>query len=159
MGLDNLITFELTVEEVNAFDGALETIRSIIENKVINLTPDERKQYGKIGNRTENWIDKVKGYMDDNANLIPNYLNKAAYDLDFTARKTLQPRLNRLASIIESLDDTQKLISTDLYYNSLAFYHYLKNASEQNVPGSTVIMEDLKEQFPGGGRKRPEPKS
>ncbi len=153
MALDNLISFELTAAELTEIDAALENIAKIIEGKVVNLTPEERNQYGRIGNRTENWIEKVKRYMDGNASLIPNYISKPEYDKDYAARKTLQPRLNKLNAIVESLDDTQKLISTDLYTNSIAFYRNLKVAAQQNVPGSTVMYQDLKAQFPGPGKK------
>ncbi len=153
MALDNLISFELTAAELTEIDAAIEKIAKIIDGKVINLTPEERSQYGRIANRTENWIDKVKGYMDGNDSLIPNYISKTEYDKDYSARKTLQPRLNKLNAIVESLDDTQKLISTDLYSNSIAFYRNLKVAAQQNVPGSTVMYQDLQAQFPGPGKK------
>ncbi len=153
MALDNLISFELTAAELTEIDAAIENISKIIAPKVVNLTPEERKQYGRIGNRTENWIDKVKGYMDGNESLVPAYINKPEHDKDYAARKALQPRLNKLNAIVEGLDDTQKLISSDLYQNSIAFYRNMKITALQNVPGSTSIYQDLQAQFPGPGKK------
>lgn len=149
MALENLISVEFTQDELTQFDDALKAIETILKGKVINLTPEQRSQYGRIGNRTENWIDKVKSYMDNNATLIPNYIDKAEFDKDYKTRKDLSPRLNRLVGILEGIDDTQKLISTDIYSNSIAFYRNLKITAQQNVAGSSAIYADLKTQFPG----------
>jgi hypothetical protein len=151
MALDNLISISFTDAELTAIDDALTIIEAAIRGKMINLTPDERKQYGRIGNRTENWVVKNKGHMDRNPTLIPGYVSKPEFDKDYKTRRDIEPRLSRLAVIYESLDDTQKLISTDIYHTCLAFYNGLKLASKQNVPGSTVIFADLKAQFPGPG--------
>ncbi|CAN5216618.1 hypothetical protein BH09BAC2_BH09BAC2_09900 [soil metagenome] len=64
MGLDDLISIEFSKKETKTIDEALAAIEGIIKNKVINLTGEERQLYGKIGDRTEGWIDKVKGYME-----------------------------------------------------------------------------------------------
>jgi hypothetical protein len=163
MALENLISVEFTQDELNKLDDALKVIETILVGKAINLTPEQRSQYGRIGNRTENWIDKIKQYMDDNPKLVPAYLDKAEYDKDYKTRKDIAPRLNRLTSICESMDDTQKLISTDLYGNSIAFYRNLKITAQQNVAGSSAIYADLKTQFPGnpgskaGGNNPPTP--
>lgn len=151
MALDNLISISFTAAELTAIDDALTAIEGAIAGKMVNLTAEERRQYGRIGNKTENWVVKNKGYMDLNPTLIPAYLNKAEFDMDLKTRNAIAPRLLRVSGIYESLDDTQKLISTDIYNSCLAFYNNLKLASKQNVPGSSVIFADLKAQFPGPG--------
>ncbi len=153
MALENLISVQFTPAELTAIDAALTAIEGALAGKTINLTPEERQQHGRIGNKTENWIEKVKGYMDGNPALVPAYIDKAEHDKDYATRKDIAPLLNRLNGIFEQLDDTQKLISSDLYTNSIAFYRNLKISSEQNVPGSTAIYNDLKAQFPRTGKK------
>ncbi|MBK5283858.1 MAG: hypothetical protein JJE25_00510 [Bacteroidia bacterium] len=157
MALENLISIAFTPAELAAIDGALTVIETTIAGKVVNLTPEERQQYGRIGNRTENWIDKVKGYMDANPTLVPPYIDTIEHKKDFEARKSMTPRLNRITSVFEMLDDTQKLISSDLWTNSIDFYRNVKIASQQNVPGSTAIYQDLKAQFPGRPNTPPTP--
>ena len=58
----------------------------MLSKKVVNLTPDERQQYGRINNRTQNWIDKVDTYMVQNPKLVPFYLSKEEFDKDRAAR-------------------------------------------------------------------------
>lgn len=157
MALENLISITFTAAELTAIDNAVAAIEAALAGKVVNLTPEERQQYGRVSNRTENWIDKVMGYMDANPALVPGYIDRMEHRKDYDVRKLIATRLNRLASVFESLDDTQKLISSDLWTNSIAFYRNVKIASQQNVPGSTAIYNDLKAQFPGRPPAPPTP--
>jgi len=156
MGLDNLISVEFTAEEEQQLDEALTTIENIMKDRVINLSPEERQEYGKINDRTENWIKKIHGYMAQKPELTPFYIKKPEFEKDLNARNTLMPRLKRIASIQESMDDTAKLISHDVFYTAIAYYRNMKLISKQNVPGTTVIYEDLKSRFPGRPTNVPE---
>lgn len=156
MSVDNLITVKLNQQEIEQINEALSTIEQVIKDKVINLTPEERQQYGKLGDNTENWISKVDGYMKQKPELVPFYINKDEFKNDQDARKAILPILNRISSIQESFDDTAKLISSDVYNAALGFYRNIKLISQQNVPGTTSIYQDLASQFPGRPSAVPE---
>ena len=156
MSLDNLISVAFTAEEQEQLDQALTTIETLVKDKVVNLTPEERQQYGKINDRTENWIAKVQEYMTQKPELTPFYLDKPEFDKDISARGVLMPALKRIASIQESMDDTAKLISHDVFYSAIAYYRNIKLIAKQNVPGTDVIYEDLKSRFPGRPASVPE---
>jgi len=47
-----------------------------MNGKTINLTPEERQFYGKINDKTENWITKVHYYMNEHPEMVPFYINK-----------------------------------------------------------------------------------
>ena len=149
MAIDNLITVSFNADEVSKINEALNTIETVIKGKVVNLTPEEKQLYGKLGDNTENWVAKVSSYMDQKPELIPFFLNKDEFTRDQKSRKAILPILNRISSIQESLDDTAKLISTDVYNSALAYYRNIKLVSQQNVPGTTTIYQDLANQFPG----------
>ncbi|MFW6047607.1 MAG: hypothetical protein ACOCP4_07485 [Candidatus Woesearchaeota archaeon] len=68
----------------------------------------------------------------------------------------MKPILNRIASIQESLDDTSKLLSHDIYNTAISYYRKIKMISRQDVQGTTTIYEDLKSQFPGRPSNVPE---
>jgi hypothetical protein len=156
MSLNNLISMSFEEQELEQINNALLTIENIIEDKVINLTPEEKQLYGKIGDKTENWVLKVSRYMMQKPELVPFYLNKEEFDRDQKARKEIMPLLNRISSLQESLDDTAKLLSTDVYNAALAYYRNIKLVAQQNVPGTSVIYEELSGQFPGRPSSVPE---
>lgn len=149
MATNNLISTGFTQEEVDNIKQAISTIEQIIADKVINLTPDERQLYGKLGDKTSNWIKKVGEYMEQKPELVPFYLDKQEFDRDVKAREDIIPILRRITSVYESLEDTSKLLSTDIYNAAIAYYRNIKLISQQNVPGTSNIYKDLSSQFPG----------
>ena len=156
MSLKNLISVGFTQEEVDQINQHLAGIQELIKGKVINLSPEERQQYGRINNRTENWIVKVDVHMKQRPELIPFYIDKEEFVKDQEARNKMKPILNSIASIQESLDDTSKLLSHDIYNTAISYYRNIKMISRQDVPGTTTIYEDLKSQFPGRPSSVPE---
>jgi hypothetical protein len=156
MANTNLISTSFTEQEVDKINEAITTIEQIINDKVINLTPEERQLYGKLGDRTENWVKKVKEYMEQKPELVPFYLDKSEFDKDYSVRETIIPILRRINAVHESLDDTAKLVSTDIYNASLAYYRNIKLVSHQNVPGTSNMYKDLSNQFPGRNSSVPE---
>jgi len=150
MALENLVTVELTPAEITTLQTALDDIKNIIQPKAHNLTPSERQAYGRVRYEFEVWIDKCRGHMSANPTLVPSYIDTAEYEKDYAAREAMKPLEQKLQQLYEMFDDTFVLLGHDLYVNSIAFYRSVKVAAKSNVPGSTAIYEDLKQQFPGG---------
>jgi hypothetical protein len=153
MALENLISVEFTPAETAQINAALDTIKGIIINKVINLTPDERRHYARVSNEMANWIVKVLGYMNQRPDLIPSYIDFVEFQKDVNARQAITPLFNKVTEIHEMFDDTNLLLGTDVYHTAIAFYRNVKIASQQNVPGSTNIYQDMQAQFPGRPKK------
>lgn len=156
MALDNLISLNLSDEEVKTIHDALESIEKIFEGKTVNLTPEERQTYGRLGNRTENWISKVFEYIDRRPELTPVYINLPEFRNDFEVRNNLKPVMTRLKFLSESIDDTLVLLGNDIYNYSLAYYRNIKLVSRENVPGTTEVYNDLAAQFPSRASAVPE---
>lgn len=153
MAQDNLISIEFNAAELAALDAGLTSIETILNGKVVNLTAEERKQYGKINNKRENWVTKVRNYITQKPEIKPSSLDLLEHDKDLAARTAIFPRLNRILAIKDALQDTTMLLSSDLYDNSLSVYGNVKEMAKRNVPGITPIFDDLKTQFPGPGPK------
>ncbi len=149
MAIDNLISFSLTSEEQQALDNALATIEGIMSKKFISLTPDERKSYSRVSDKTEDWIGKTKGYMAQNPSLILSHIDVQEFNADYDARQVILPRLRRLESILNQFDDTCMLLGSDLYHNAITFYKGLKAAAATDAPGAKTIYADLSSRFPG----------
>jgi len=156
MALDNLISFDLSDEEVKTIHDAVSSIETVLEGKTINLTPEERQSYGRLGDRTENWILKVLEYIDGRPELTPMYIKVNELRRDQETRKKLLPILNKLAFLSESIDDTSVLLGNDIYNYALAYYRNIKLVSRENVPGTTEIFNDLASQFPNRPSAVPE---
>jgi hypothetical protein len=151
MALENLISVQFTDAELKQMDDAFTVIEGILQGKVINLSPKQRQQHGRVKYEMEVWVGKAVGYAGSNPTLLPNYVDKSELTADFTTHSQLNPRIDRLETILQGMLDTNLLLGTDLYNNLIAFYRSLREASKSNAPGASSIYKDLKQQFPGGG--------
>lgn len=147
MALDNLISVSFTAEELTKLDQALQTIETVLSGKTINLTPEERQQYGSIAEQNKLFVNKAKIYMEQYPQYVPNFLDKVEFDKDYLGREQVEQRLQIMSSLTEQLSDTKVLLDHDNYHNAITFYRNMKFLSGENVPGTNAIYEDMKQFF------------
>ena len=122
MASENLLSIELNAQELQQIDRALSDLEMVTQNKFINLTPDERKEYSRIGHKTEDWIVRVKNYMEQYPELVMKHIDTTEFYKDFEVRQALLPRLRRLNAIFNRFEDIAMLIGSDLYHSGIVFY-------------------------------------
>lgn len=147
MALDNLISVSFSKSDLETIDKAIQDIQTVLTGKTINLTPDQRQQYGRIAEQNKLFVNKAKSYMEQYAQHVPGFLDKAEFDRDYIAREQIEQRLQLLDSLTEQLSDTKVLLDHDNYHNSISFYRNIRFLSEENVPGTNVVYEDMKQFF------------
>ena len=153
MAIDNLISVEFTDQELTRLGNALNEIAQVFSGKVINLTTEERKQYGSIGDKNKVFVDKCKAYMEQNIDTLPKTIDKHEFDKDYKARQQMEEPLRKLLQLAEMLSDTKILLDFDNYNGSLSYYRYVKFLATQNTPGITSIYEDLRQHFQSMGKR------
>jgi hypothetical protein len=153
MALENLISIGFTQQEAQTINDALTAVENTIRNKVINLTPKQRQAYGRVKYEMEIWVQKVYQYMVQYPNLVPSYIDVAEHGKDINAHNFINPLLARIGVALQSLEDTNLLLGSDIYTNSMAFYRNVKVAAQNNAPDAGAVYADLKQQFPGPGSK------
>lgn len=149
MALDNLISVSFTSEELTKISAAIEQINTVLKDKAINLTPEDRRQYGSIADRNKLLVDKAKFYMEKAPTTVPKTIDKAEFDRDYAAREQMETPLRELTMVAEKLRDTKTLLDYDNLQAAQAYYRYVKFLSEQNEPGTTTIYQDLRQHYPG----------
>ena len=152
MAFENLIQVSFTDEELNKIDTALQTIETVLKGKTVNLTPDERRQYGSIAEQNKLFVNKCKEFMEQYPQFVPSFLDKGEFDRDYQARQQIETRLHRLENLTEQLSDTKVLLDHDNYFNSLSFYRHIRFLSKENIAGIKSIWEALSQFFKSGKR-------
>ena len=147
MALENLISLSFTDEELTALDGHISGIRELLSGKTVNLTPEQRQQYGRIANQNKLIVDKAKTYMEQYPDWVPRFLDKEEFDNDYTARQHIENRANLLEELTQQLIDTKTLLDHDNYTNALSFYRMLRFLAGENEPGAKTVYEDMKVLF------------
>lgn len=143
----NLASVVFTTEELQRLDQALDAITEVLKGKTYNLTPAERKQFGRIAEQNKLFVDKAKNYMEQYPQYVPAFVDKAEFDKDHKAREVIENRLIRLDGLREQLADTKILLDNDNYTASLTFYRNIKFLAKENFPGITNIVQDLSQFF------------
>lgn len=153
MSKNDLISVEFSTEDLKKIDDALKTISEVLKGKTRNLTPEERKQFGRIAEQNKLFVEKSKSLMEQFPQYIPVFMDKAEFDKDFAARKAIENRLQLLDSLTEQLSDTKILLDNDNYTAALTFYRNIHYLSKEDVPGTTSIAKDLGQFFPRSRKK------
>lgn len=150
---NNLISIEFTLAEVQQLKAAMDTIDGILNGKVLNLTPEERQQYGSVNETNKLFVNKVRDFMEQNPQHVPQFVDMAEFEKDYQAREVCEKNSIRLSSITEKLRDTKVALDFDNYHACLVVYKYLQFLASQNVPGMTTWEEELKQFFPRTTKK------
>lgn len=157
MAIDNMISLTLSADELKKIDDALAAIEQVMNGKFISLTPTERQSYGRVSDKTEDWIGQVKESMLQNPALVMNHIDVAEYNRDYDTRKTLLSRLRRIEKIYNLFEDTNMLLGSDLYHNAITFYKGLKASAQTDAPGAKTVYNTLSARFPGRPSAVPAP--
>lgn len=154
MAMENSISISFTDAEKVTLTNAIQAIAGVMAGKGKSLTPKERSRYGRVKYEKEVWIGKVKTHMDQQPNRIPDIVDGNEFKRDYEAHTLINNWLNLLEAQYELLQDTNLLLGYDLDVNSLIFYRRIQADAKSNDPGAKTIYDDLKQQFPGPGRKK-----
>ena len=115
---------------------------------LINLTPDEKIQLPKMGDKSVPFVTKGAEYLRIPSTPAPPYLSPEDLVVDLNAFETIRQIRQVVQPLADMLDDTMLLCGSEAYVVVLAFYTYLQGAAKMNVPGAKTIYEDLSTRFP-----------
>lgn len=147
---DNRISATLSNTDKATILTKISEIRALMPF-LINLTPEERIEMPKLGDKTLAFDEKCKTYMAQNPTLVPGFVSVVEVDKDRALRLPVNDVFRELGALFEAVGDTVMLVGTEIYMADLAFYQNVRQASKRGVPGSNSIYDDLRERFPGGG--------
>lgn len=147
MALDNVISVEFSSEELKKISDAITAIEEVMRSKTINLTPEERQQYGRIADRNKLLVDKCKTYMEQYASWLPPTLDKAEFDRDYKARTEIDPIAKRLSVVQTMFSDMKTLLDFDNYNAAVSYYRFVKFLAGQNAAGMSAVYADLKAHY------------
>lgn len=148
MSDSNRISLAMPAGDVEQVKQLLTQVAQIMAPHLINLTPDERVQLPKMGDKSVPFVTKGAEYLRIPGTPAPPYIFPEDLEVDINAYETLRQIRQVLQPIADMLDDTMLLCGSEAYISVLAFYTYLKGAAKMNVPGAKTVFDDLSARFP-----------
>ncbi len=153
MGIDNRISLELTAAEKAAIVDATTALEEALDGKTQGLTPEERHDLPKLGDKSLGFDEKCQTYMAAHPTYIPGFVDQTELAKDRKLITDYAPCLAKLAPLVQAMEDTVTQAYSDIYIANLAFYQNVRQAAKRGVPGADAIYQDLQERFPGRPKK------
>lgn len=147
--MENKISFALSSEEQSLVDQSLETLKSVLEPKLITLMASDKQELPKMGDKTLAFVEKSLDYATMYPGFMPGFIDVPEAKIDLESVKALRQILRPLERIVNELDDTMTLAGSEAYSSSLSIYKVLKNAASMGQSGAAEASAELKNRFPG----------
>jgi hypothetical protein len=122
--MQNLVSLNLSQQDLADFDGALATLRRLM-TPMVALQPSDRRELNKMGPKSEAFCSQTLALLANNPGIVPPNLGLAEAVADQTALDLLRPRFALLHQLAEKADDTEMALGSDIMSVALEGYRLL----------------------------------
>ena len=126
---------------------------------LVNLSPQDRKELPKLGDKTVGFDEKCQTYMESNPEFLPGFVDTAELDRDRALRSQMLRIAPDLLLLAEQIEDTLTVLGSEIVMVDFAYYQGVREAARRGLPGAQLIYDDLRARFPGTGRPPSKAKS
>ncbi|OWY24127.1 hypothetical protein C7N43_23760 [Sphingobacteriales bacterium UPWRP_1] len=116
---------------------------------LVNLTPQERTGYLRLGPNAAAFFNKAINHCQNNPHLMPPFMALAEWQNDHEVYKHLEVLLAQVRVLEQAIADTVIALRQENTVAAMSFYKMVKMAATQNVPGTDAILADLQPMLPG----------
>ena len=150
MSRDNRLSAQLEAGAIETIQQALATIRSQLPF-LVSLTPQERKELPKLGEKTVGFDEKCVSYMHTNPEFLPGFIDTAEVDKDRQLRAQLLLFSADLQGLSQQVEDSLTVVGSEILMADLAYYQSAREAARRGRAGAEGVYGDLRRRFPGAG--------
>ena len=147
------ISFNISDADLTDIQAGIQTLQTKLRPILVTLSPAERKELPKMGDKTVGFVLKTQEHCKQNPDLVPQFLDVAEFNSGIKAFEQIRSFYQPLLQITDSLRDSLLLAGSESYSASLKFYNTVKHATRSKVQKAGTIYTDLATRFPGRPRK------
>jgi hypothetical protein len=148
MSNDNRVSAVLAAQDVTDVLALITAIRTKLPF-LLTLSPQERRELPKMGDKSIGFDDKCRTYMVSNPEFVPGFVDMAEVDKDRELRTQMMRLFADLITLTDNVDDTIRVVSSEAWMADLAYYQSVREAARRGRPAAQTIYEDLRQRFPG----------
>lgn len=148
MSRDNRLSAQLDAGAIDTIRQSLATIRAQLPF-LLSLTPQERKELPKLGEKTVGFDEKCVSYMQSNPEFLPGFIDTAEVDKDRALRSQLLLFAADLQGLAQQVEDSLTVLGSEILMADLAYYQSAREAARRGRAGAQGIYDDLRSRFPG----------
>jgi len=154
MAQKNLASVNIPEADLKDCKAAIAVLKAKLMPHLVVLTPVERQELPKVGEKTASFVEKGSEYAQKYSDLAPVYLDVAALMEDIATVRLTRSLVQDLDRILQALSDTLMAAGADALQAVLIFYGSSREAMKQKVPGAETVYNDLSARFPGFSSNR-----
>jgi len=148
----NLISLDLSADDVAEFDAALAVIEKFV-TPFVSLTGEEVKALSKMGEKSEQFCRQTLMVLAQNREVLPASFDLDEMEADLAAHATLAPRALRLREVLSRFEDTQMALGSDIMVAASDGYALMKMFGK--AEGLSALQESMAALRPGRRASKP----
>ncbi len=152
----NRLNATLTEAQLQTVSQALHSIFEALPF-LTGLTTEERIALPKINVNNKVFTQDALLYMQQNAEMLPAFMQQAPMQNDLTLYHQLDPIITRVQQLLEQLEDTQMLAGSEAYVSALSAYRLFGAAAVAGIAGADTVYDALRTRFAAQGSTTPPP--
>lgn len=154
MSQNDQISLHIPADDLRAVQAALEVLTNTLLPQLKTLSPEQRRELAKMGDKTLAFVQKSREYARINPDLIPRFVDMEEFETDFAATEVLRGLAQQLRPVLDAIEDSLMLAGSEAYQAALMFYRSVRSAAAtQATPHAAGVYEDLSNRFPGAPPK------
>ena len=157
MGQPNLVSLNINEADLVEIKGAINVLTTKLLPHLKTLSPEDRMEMPKMGNKTISFVQKTVEHCEANPELVPNFMDVAELATDLRSVEALRVLYQPLLRVTEGISDTIILAGSEAFSAALMFYNSIKYAKKSKIQKAEGIYKDLAARFPGFKKKENEP--
>ena len=156
--MENQVSQPIPAEALAQVQQHLTAVRALLAPYLVPLTPEQRQDLPKMGDKSVSFVQKAADYSAALAPYIPAYVDGAGLRTDARVSADLLPVYTALLGLTTDVDSTRLEAGSEGYSAALLVYAALQAAAKQNQPGTQAAVSELGERFAAQGLRKAKPK-
>lgn len=124
MSLKNLNSIHLTEEQTNAVNEALTSLENALKPLRVNLTTEDRNQYGRVNEQNKLFINKIYDFATHQPELRSPDVDWKEFTKDYKTRGICERVISKLEKLMTDVKNRKTLGDFDNYQDALTDYAY-----------------------------------
>ncbi|MDR2901316.1 MAG: hypothetical protein LBV20_07350 [Treponema sp.] len=151
--MQNAHSIAIPADVLTQIEALFKEILTKLEPYRMPLTADDRRELIIVGDKTLGFLEKGKEYIELYPELIPGWLKKDEFSVDFEDVHNITPLKNLVDQVQEAVYNIQYLAGNEAYHWMLDYYQGVKQAAARNVPNAKIVADEMGKRFQRKSRR------
>ena len=152
--MENQVSQPIPAEALAQVQQHLTAVRALLAPYLVPLTPEQRQDLPKMGDKSVAFVQKAADYSTALAPYLPAYVDGAGLRTNARVSADLLPVYTALLGLTTDVDSTRLEAGSEGYSAALLVYAALQAAAKQNQPGTQAAVSELGERFAAQGLRK-----